>query len=74
MKNFLLMMGDNYYPDFGTRDWQECFETYEDALAAVEEVRLNGRTRYIYKDHAYDWYEIEDLSNWYNPTPVENPS
>jgi len=34
-KYFLLMAGDNYYPQSDTRDWVGCFLTYEEAKSKV---------------------------------------
>jgi hypothetical protein len=50
-KPYLLIAGDNYYPDSGTKDWKGTYATYEEAEAAL-------------KDIEYDWYEIVDLMLW----------
>lgn len=55
-KPFLLIAGDNYYPDAGTGDWVECFTTREEALIIAEEKIRNG----------CDWYKIVDLREWTN--------
>jgi hypothetical protein len=63
MKRYLLIAGDNYYPQLGTNDWVGCFETYEEAEAKVVKIKkhefsVNSSTR--------DWHEIVDLMKWMN--------
>jgi hypothetical protein len=53
MKRYLLIAGDDYYPDHGDGDWIGCFETYEDAYDFYS---MHHRER--------DWYEIVDLWEW----------
>lgn len=80
MKYYLLIAGDNYYPQYSTMDWVGCFETREEAEAQVtSETKYETITRgkdkgkknsvgTVYsikgKDYKYDWYEIVDLMDW----------
>ena len=78
MKKFLLIAGDNYYPQGGTEDWIGCFETYEEAKSQVkiEQVHvyyLRGprmgeiketHTKCIINGHEQDWYNIINLQEW----------
>jgi hypothetical protein len=77
-KYFLLMAGDNYYPQSDTRDWIGCFSTYEEAKSKVTFIehkrtitngKLKGQEEIIGKSYQidginYDWWEIEDLEIW----------
>lgn len=62
MKRFLLIVGDNYYPEAGTGDWIDMYDTREEALEKVESFR-EAKMDNIYD---YDWYSIVDLENWEN--------
>ena len=62
-KPYLLIAGDNYYPDGDTGDWVGCFSTYEEAKAQVEPRKTNGYT-VNGRDWGCDWYEIIDLREW----------
>ena len=66
MKPFLLMAGDNYYPQGGTADWISCYETMEEAQAMVKPRPDDGFSHPPYRinNRGYDWYEIEDLRDW----------
>lgn len=75
MKLFLLTAGDQYYPSSGEGDWIACYETYEEARAAVRKGPIKTRygTEYNYQithsdgtTRLVDWYEIIDLSYWIN--------
>jgi len=50
-KYYLLIAGDNYYPQFETDDWVGCYETFEEALNVAR--TLNK-----------DWFDIVDLRKW----------
>ncbi len=65
MKRFLLIAGGNYYPQQGTRDWIDSFDTYEEADSVVS-TRSDTYPQYKVEgnDWGYDWYEIIDLDNW----------
>ena len=70
MKRFLLIAGDNYYPESGTEDWIATFKTRAEAEA---EVKINpsilGDPRSagsIIRGIRYDWHEIVDLKEWTN--------
>lgn len=69
MKKFLLMAGVAYYPEQGTGDWIDTYETYEEARSHVttsgESYYLIGCKRYK-EDVLLDWYEIVDLEEWMN--------
>jgi hypothetical protein len=80
MKRYLLIAGDNYYPQSATSDWVGCFETYEEAEAKVvktQEHELFSRgprkgqikstsEYYSVNGRNCDWYEIIDLMEWMN--------
>lgn len=81
MKRFLLMAGENYYPQEGTADWIDSFSSKEEAEAAVvtevigiKEYASMGQKktyqdiRYKVCGKPYDWYQIVDLETW---TPGE---
>ncbi len=61
MKLFLLIAGDSYYPEQGSYDWRECFETREEAFSKVKESYDDG---FEIGENHYDWYEIIDLRYW----------
>lgn len=77
-KYFLLMAGDNYYPESDTKDWIGTFSTYEEARAKVSFVEhkriiTHGKKKgqeeitgssYQIDGRSYDWWEIEDLRPW----------
>lgn len=78
IKNYLLIAGDNYYPQSGTENWIGCFSTFEEAESAVSktqnhELFLKGprkgqikSTSETYKINGrnYDWYEVVNLMDW----------
>lgn len=68
MKYFLLVAGEQYYPDRGAGDWIECFESYEDAQMNVLKLEDDSRHNYIINtpegSRKYDWYEIINLKDW----------
>lgn len=55
-KPFLLIAGECYYSDSGTRDWIACFESYEEALAEIKEER-------ILRTHVIKRYEVQNRRN-----------
>lgn len=59
MKNkyYLLIAGENYYPNRGTGDWIGTFETHEEAEAKIKTVKDKNRC-------LIEWYEIIDLREW----------
>ena len=64
-KPYLLIAGHHYYPDSGTGDWIECFESYENAynsITVVKDDRYYGSC--IINGTKYQWYDIVDLRNW----------
>ena len=78
MKTFLLIAGDNYYPQSGTCDWIGCYDTHESAANAVTRVphfrtitkgarkgeQVEDWHSYRIDNRTYDWYEIVDLMDW----------
>ena len=67
MKTFLLTAGKYYYPQCGTSDWIKTYETFEEALESVIDVKSNGdlkETTYLINGKTYDWYTIVDLREW----------
>lgn len=75
MKYYLLIAGHGYYPQQGTRDWVEAYESYNEAESQVKKIESHeyfskgprkGEVKYAnyrYEVHGspYDWYEIVDL-------------
>ena len=60
-KYFLLIAGDQFYPERGTEDWIDAYETMEEAEAQVTVItnhlcEISGKK--------YDWYDIVDLRPW----------
>jgi|15BtaG_2_1085339.scaffolds.fasta_scaffold00005_29 hypothetical protein len=71
MKYFLLIAGENYYPDIGTEDWIATFETKEEAEDEIKIEMSPSTNEWYYGKHLirgchYDWYEIVDLRKWIN--------
>lgn len=66
MKYFLLVAGDQYYPESGAGDWIECFATHDEAVSKVttREGNDSNRTKYFIGERYYDWYEIINLKDW----------
>ena len=62
-KPFLLIAGDNQYPESGTDDWKGCFETRQEAENQVCKHFVFG-TKYSIAGKACDWYEVVDLREW----------
>ena len=74
------MAGDCYYPQSGTNDWVEVFETREEAESKVVkkqgphdlfskgprkgQIKREGEWYYYIGERKYDWYEIVDLEEW----------
>jgi len=50
-KPYLLIAGWYHYPSSRTGDWRGTYSTYEEAEAALKNIK-------------YDWYEIVDLRLW----------
>jgi len=67
-KPYLLIAGDNYYPDAKTGDWKGCYSTFEEAEAEVSEYKnvLGTQDGYLFNEQVYDWYTIVDLRDWTN--------
>ena len=73
MKKFLLIAGENYYPEAGTGDWIAAFETEEDTKAEVAIIQPEDVTtgiynynfdRFLIRGCKYDWYKIVNLEEW----------
>ena len=74
MNWFLLIAGDNYYPETYTA----CFPTFDDAVAQVTYVVHKRKitkgakkgeeeithTNYSINGREYDWFDIVDLREW----------
>ena len=58
MKNYLVFLGDNYYPCGGMRDFKEDFDTLDDAKNHIENL-LNAET-FARTEFWYHVYSIED--------------
>ena len=60
MKRFLVFAGDCYYPDGGMNDFQEDFDTLEEARSfeakIIEKFKLRWRDSWKY----FKWTEIWD--------------
>lgn len=71
MKLFLLIAGENYYPQWKTEDWIKTYETLEEAQNQIKEIpnrwgdkNLYTENSYLINGHTYDWYKIVDLREW----------
>jgi hypothetical protein len=74
MNMFLLIAGEQYYPDAGTGNWLGCFSTATEAERQVEKIDhyFTGETRkhivcdteYKINNTTYDWYRIINLNEW----------
>ena len=53
-KPYLLIAGDNIYPEAGTDNWIGCYSSYTEATEASEQYAVRKGT----------WYEIVDLREW----------
>ena len=75
---FLLVAGDQYYPERSDGDWVGFFDTYEEALTLVAEVKedtffsrgprkgevKSSKTYYKVDGRKRDWYEIINIETW----------
>lgn len=61
MNYFLLIAGDNQYPQAYTEDWIGCYPSFDDAKAAVT---FLADKRLLIKGAKYDWFDIVDLREW----------
>lgn len=50
---YLLIAGDDFYPEPGTNNWLGCFETEKAALDFIVKYKINS-----------DWYEIVNLEDY----------
>jgi hypothetical protein len=78
MKYYLLIAGDNYYPQSGTEDWKGTYYSAKEALDQVkvithETLYTKGKDkgkvkesyeRYEINGRTYDWYDIVDLKGY----------
>jgi hypothetical protein len=78
MNWFLLIAGDNFYPEADTRDWIGCFPTFDAARAQVTNIdhkrtitkgAKKGQEEVTHTSHSingreYDWFDIVDLRDW----------
>ena len=54
-KPWLLIVGSNFYPQSGTKDWVKRFDTEESASDYLIDVLSSI---------GWDWYEIVNLETW----------
>jgi hypothetical protein len=68
MKKFLLIAGDNYYPEAGTEDWIATLKTEEEAASEVTPKTSLDHWLGAWEIRGchYDWYDIIDLREWVN--------
>lgn len=69
MKFFLLLAGQDYYPQWETNDWIKTYQTLEEAQNQVKEIPnrygyANEENSYKINGTTYDWYKIVDLREW----------
>lgn len=60
MKRYLLIVGVDYYPGAGTRDWVDLFDSKEELMEEIERQRQNA-----------DWYLVVDLFEWKKETECD---
>lgn len=60
-KYFLLIAGETYYPERGSENWIDAYETMEEAETQVTKIN-----NHLYKIDGkdYNWYNIVDLRPW----------
>lgn len=79
---FLLIVGENYYPGAGTRDWKGRYESYEEALDQIKIINHPERFHLTPKGnkkvdcHSYDSYQLTDGEyefnyDWYEIVDLE---
>jgi hypothetical protein len=61
---YLLIAGDQYYPQWGTENWIGCFETVEELIKEIS--RTEESPAVVIRGMSYDWYKIVDLEEWTN--------
>lgn len=69
MKPFLIIAGQDYYPQWETKDWIKTYETLEEAINQIKEIPnrfgyQDEENSYLINNHKYDWYKIVDLREW----------
>lgn len=65
MKYYLLIAGNDFAPQKGTKDWIDAFETFEEAKSKVNiALGFNCKDIIAINGNQYDWYEIVDLREW----------
>lgn len=67
MKYFLIIAGQDYYPQWKTKDWIKTYETLEEAQNQIKEIPNrwgDEENSYQIDGHIYDWYTIVDLKEW----------
>ena len=82
MNWFLLIAGDNHYPEAYTGDWIGCFPTFDEAKAQMTNIEhkrtitkgaKKGQQEVTHTSHSingreYDWFDIVDLREWVGVT------
>ena len=72
-KRYLLIRGSWYYPRSRTRDWVGCYETEEEAQAALTtEFEKDDHSREF--EDEYMWSTIVDLYQWLYSTKEQAPN
>lgn len=66
MKYYLLIAGDNYYPQIGSGNWIATFETMEEALAEIHSEGEVDYGPYEIRNKIYDWAIVINLLDWIN--------
>lgn len=68
MKPYLLIAGYNYYPESGTNDWIDTFETLELLNSEIQPSKNEGcyENSVKIRGQVYDWHDIVDLRDWIN--------
>jgi hypothetical protein len=59
MKNYLVFIGEYYYPNGGIKDFKEDFNTLDEAKQYIEDW-LNNEPYYLKTEYWYHVYSIED--------------
>jgi len=60
MKRFLVFAGDSYYPEGGMHDFQEDFDTLEEARSFEAEIKEKFKLRWKDSWKYFKWTEIWD--------------
>jgi hypothetical protein len=64
MKLFLLIAGDQHYPQTGNSDWKGTFDSTEEAQEQVSPHPSGEGYSLFGTSYQYDWYKIVNLADW----------